>query len=55
LKVPKISNSDRNVDWKFYLAFIIPGTIGSFTILFFFPDTKGLPLEETAALFGDTP
>jgi hypothetical protein len=39
--------------WKFYLAFIIPGTIGGVIMIIFFPDTKGLPLEEVAALFGD--
>lgn len=27
--------------------------IGGFIFLFIFPDTRGLPLEETAALFGD--
>jgi hypothetical protein len=41
------------VGWKFYLAFIIPGTIGAVIMIMFFPDTKGLPLEEVAALFGD--
>ncbi|KAK5051348.1 hypothetical protein LTR84_003000 [Exophiala bonariae] len=43
----------NNVGWKFYLAFIIPGTIGGVIMLFFFPDTKGVPLEEIAAIFGD--
>lgn len=43
----------RKVGWKFYLAFIIPGTIGGIIMFCFFPDTKGLPLEEIAALFGD--
>ncbi|KAL6241017.1 hypothetical protein RBB50_012112 [Rhinocladiella similis] len=43
----------KTVGWKFYLAFIIPGTIGGFIMLFFFPDTKGVPLEEIAAIFGD--
>jgi hypothetical protein len=43
----------RKVSWKFYLAFIIPGTIGGIIMFCFFPDTKGLPLEEIAALFGD--
>lgn len=41
------------IGWKFYLVFIIPGTMGGLIIYFFFPDTKGLPLEEVAALFGD--
>ncbi|KAF2742385.1 MFS transporter [Sporormia fimetaria CBS 119925] len=41
------------ISWKFYLVFIIPGTIGGIIVWFFFPDTKGLPLEEVAAIFGD--
>lgn len=41
------------IGWKFYLCFIIPGTIGSVIMWIFFPDTLGKPLEETAALFGD--
>ncbi|EME85865.1 uncharacterized protein MYCFIDRAFT_81836 [Pseudocercospora fijiensis CIRAD86] len=42
-----------NIGWYYYLAFIIPGTIGSVIMWFYFPDTLGKPLEETAALFGD--
>jgi hypothetical protein len=42
-----------DIGWKFYLAFIIPGTIGAVIMWFFFPDTLGLPLEEVAAIFGD--
>ena len=34
-------------------AFIIPGTIGAVIMWFYFPDTLGKPLEQTAALFGD--
>ncbi|KAI5366805.1 hypothetical protein CUC08_Gglean010066 [Alternaria sp. MG1] len=41
------------IGWKFYLVFIIPGTIGGLVIWFFFPNTNGLPLEEVAAIFGD--
>ncbi|RDW74860.1 hypothetical protein BP6252_06002 [Coleophoma cylindrospora] len=41
------------IGWKFYLVLIIPGTIGSVIMFFFFPDTNGLPLEEIAAIFGD--
>jgi hypothetical protein len=40
------------IGWKFYLAFIIPSTIGGLIIWFFFPNTNGLPLE-VAAIFGD--
>ncbi|KAK4569541.1 hypothetical protein LTR86_003304 [Recurvomyces mirabilis] len=32
---------------------IIPGTIGGICMWIFFPDTKGIPLEEVAAIFGD--
>lgn len=42
------------IGWKFYLVLIIPGTIGTVIMLLYFPDTKGLPLEEIAAIFGDT-
>lgn len=42
-----------NIGWKFYLAFIVPGAVGSVIMWFFFPDTLGLPLEEVAAIFGD--
>jgi hypothetical protein len=41
------------ITWRFYLVFIIPGTIGGFIIFFYFPNTNGLPLEECAAIFGD--
>jgi MFS family permease len=41
------------IQWRFYLVFIVPGTIGGIIIWLWFPDTKGLPLEEVAAIFGD--
>lgn len=41
------------IGWKFYLCFIIPGSIGGVCIWFFWPNTNGLPLEEVAAIFGD--
>lgn len=41
------------IGWKFYLCFIIPGSIGAIIMWFYFPNTNGLPLEEVAALFGD--
>jgi MFS family permease len=43
----------ENIGWKFYLALIIPGTIGGFIIFFLFPDTHDRPLEEIAEIFGD--
>lgn len=43
----------QNIGWKFYLCFIVPGTVMALIILYWFPNTKGMPLEEIAALFGD--
>lgn len=42
-----------NIGWRYYLVFIILTFIGGFVFLFTFPDTRRLPLEEIAALFGD--
>lgn len=41
------------IGWKYYLIFIIPGMAFAILIFFWFPDTRGVPLEEIAALFGD--
>jgi len=43
----------KTIGWKFYLIFIITSFLGGLTLFFFFPDTKGRPLEEIAAIFGD--
>lgn len=43
----------ENIGWKFYLCFIIPAFLFSIVCLIFYPNTKGLALEEIAALFGD--
>jgi len=43
----------KNIGWKFYLCFIIPGFIGATVMWFYFPNTNGLPLEEVAVIFGD--
>lgn len=43
----------EHISWKFYLCFIIPAFIFAIICLFFYPNTKGLALEEIAALFGD--
>jgi hypothetical protein len=43
----------RNIGWKFYLCFIIPGYIFAVCAWLFFPDTRHLALEEIAAIFGD--
>jgi hypothetical protein len=42
-----------NIGWKFYLCLIIPGFFLALIMWFFFPDTRGKPLEEIAAIFGD--
>ena len=42
------------VGWKYYLVFIIVPTLGGAYIWWSFPDTLHKPLEEIAALFGDT-
>lgn len=44
----------KTIGWKFYLCFIIPGTLGGILIWLYFPNTNGLPLEEIAAIFGDS-
>jgi MFS family permease len=43
----------ETITWKFYLVFIILGIFGGILFIFFWPDTRGLPLEEIAAIFGD--
>lgn len=43
-----------NIGWKFFLIFIILSGIGTVFCYFFIPETKGIPLEEMAAIFGDT-
>lgn len=44
----------KTIGWKFFLCFIIPGSIACVVMWMRFPDTKGRPLEEIAALFGDS-
>ena len=42
-----------NIGWKYYLVFLFG--IVAFTIptFFYYPETKGIPLEEIGRLFGD--
>ncbi|KAJ5813675.1 uncharacterized protein N7503_000425 [Penicillium pulvis] len=42
-----------HIGWKFYLVFIITSGLSAVAILFLWPDTHGLRLEEIDALFGD--
>ena len=41
------------ISWKFYILFIVLTFIGGIVVWFYYPDTRDLPLEELAALFGD--
>jgi len=43
----------QEIGWKYYLCFIICGSVAAAIIWFVFPDTWGVPLEEIAAIFGD--
>ncbi|KUJ19368.1 general substrate transporter [Mollisia scopiformis] len=43
----------KNIGWKYYLCFIIPSALAAGVILRWFPDTRGLSLEECARVFGD--
>jgi len=51
--LPVLKSVCRNIGWKFYLCFIIPGYIFAVCAWLFFPDTRHLALEEIAAIFGD--
>ncbi|KAJ9604940.1 hypothetical protein H2200_010329 [Cladophialophora chaetospira] len=43
----------RHIGWKFFLLFIILSCFGAAFVLFYVPETKNIPLEEMAKLFGD--
>ncbi len=42
-----------NIGWKYYLVFIFPPLLAVGFLIKFFPETKGLTLEEVGAKFGD--
>jgi len=42
-----------NIGWRFFLVFISVLVVGIIVMCFVLPETRGLPLEEVAALFGD--
>ncbi|KAJ5924908.1 hypothetical protein N7454_007547 [Penicillium verhagenii] len=41
------------IGWKFYLVFITCSLVSGVIALATFPDTRNMPLEDIAALFGD--
>ncbi|CAK7200317.1 hypothetical protein SEUCBS139899_003008 [Sporothrix eucalyptigena] len=41
-----------NISWKFYIIFIVFDALAA-AVIWFYPDTRGKPLEEIAVLFGD--
>ncbi|KAF1981968.1 MFS general substrate transporter [Aulographum hederae CBS 113979] len=43
-----------NIGWKFFLVFIIISGLGAPLWYFIAPETKGVPLEEMASIFGET-
>ncbi|KIX94624.1 uncharacterized protein Z520_09670 [Fonsecaea multimorphosa CBS 102226] len=43
----------NNIGWKYYLVFCILTAMNVVIIWFFFPETKGLALEDVAEIFGD--
>lgn len=43
-----------NIGWHFYLLFICITFVGSIVFYFILPETRGIPLEEIAKIFGET-
>ena len=43
-----------HIGWKYYIFFTVQAAIGGVATLLYFPNTLGKPLEEIAALFGDS-
>lgn len=41
------------IGWKFYTIFIVVPAVAAVTVFFTYHDTRRMPLEEIAALFGD--
>ncbi|OAG37952.1 hypothetical protein AYO21_07802 [Fonsecaea monophora] len=44
----------QNIGWRFLLVFICVLSVGSVLYWFWVPETRSVPLEELAAIFGDT-
>lgn len=47
------SSAFAAIGWKYYLIFIVLSGLMILIIYFFFPETKGLSLEEMSRVFGD--
>ncbi|KAK5313725.1 hypothetical protein LTR93_010722 [Exophiala xenobiotica] len=47
------SRAFANIGWRFFLVLISIVTVGFVVMWMYLPETKGLPLEEVAAFFGD--
>lgn len=47
------SSAFAAIGWKYYLIFLVLSAIMVGIIYFFFPETKGLSLEEMSRVFGD--
>ncbi|KAK5400781.1 hypothetical protein LTR06_011273 [Exophiala xenobiotica] len=43
-----------NIGWKFFLVFILISGLVGIVAFIYLPETKGVPLEEIAAILGDT-
>jgi MFS family permease len=43
----------NTIGWKYYFIFIIVPLFGAAIMYFFYPETKGLSLEEIGKKFGD--
>lgn len=41
-----------HIGWRFFLVFICVSAVGFVVLWFWLPETKGVPLEEMAAVFG---
>ncbi|KAK5216030.1 hypothetical protein LTR72_010906 [Exophiala xenobiotica] len=48
------STAFAKIGWKFYMVFMVFAAIAYVVSELWFPNTLGIPLEEIAALFGDT-
>ncbi|KAK4941906.1 hypothetical protein LTR10_018236 [Elasticomyces elasticus] len=44
----------QNIDWKYYLVFVVLSLGMFFVVLLTFPETKNKTLEELSAVFGDS-